>query len=106
MNVTTMDSRRTREQWRDVMDKVATGDSDIVVTRNKKPTVAIIPYGDYEMLLEQLDDIRAERMAATLYSQWQQGRIAALPWSAVKQRLKEESDVHSDDPGTSSEGVG
>lgn len=106
MNATTIDSRRTREQWRDVLDKVTTGAGDIVVTRNKKPSVAIIPYEDYEMVLEQLDDIRSERMAATLYQQWKHGRIAAVPWSEVKQRLTEQDNVHSDSLGASGKDSG
>lgn len=106
MNVTTMDSRRTREQWRDVLDKVTTGDGDVVVTRNKKPSVAIIPYADYELLLEQLDEIRSERLAAMLYQQWENGRIAAVPWSEVKQRLMETDNVHGANLSASSEDVG
>ncbi len=96
MNVTTVDSRRAREQWREVLDKVTTGEGDIIVTRNRKPTVAIIPYEDYAQVMEQLEEIRAERMAAMLYAQWEQGRIAAVPWSEAKQRLMELDHVHGD----------
>jgi prevent-host-death family protein len=106
MNAKTLDSRRTREQWREVLDKVTTGEGDIVVTRNKKPTVAIIPYEDYALVLEQLDAIRAERLAATLYQQWQQGRIAAVPWSEAKQRLAEQDNADSDNLGSSDESAG
>lgn len=106
MGATTLDSRRAREQWRDVLDKVTTGEGDIIVTRNKKPTVAIIPYEDYELMLEQLEEIRSARMAATLYGQWKSGRITAVPWSKVKQRLTEiDNEVHSDDPNTRSQGA-
>lgn len=106
MTTTTLDSRRTREQWRDVLDQVTAGGGDVVVTRNKKPTVAIIPYEDYERVLEQLDDIRSERITAMLYSQWQEGRIATVPWSEVKQRLSEQDNVQSDSLGTSGEDPG
>lgn len=107
MTATTIDSRRAREQWRDVLDKVTTGEGDIIVTRSKKPTVAIIPYEDYALMLEQLEEIRSARMAAMLYAQWKSGRITAVPWSKVKQRLTEIGDeIHSDDPGTRGEGAG
>lgn len=107
MNRITIDSRRTREQWRDVLDKVTTGEGDVVVTRSKKPMVAIIPYEDYELMSEQLDEIRSARIASTLYEQWKAGRIAAVPWSAVKQRLTEMNDeVHSDSLSASGESTG
>lgn len=107
MNAITLDSRRTREQWRDVLDKVITGEGDIVVTRNKKPTVAIIPYEDYEKVIEQLEDIRAERISAILYTQWQSGRIAAVPWSVAKNRLMElDDEIHSGSTTASVESPG
>lgn len=107
MSVITLDSRRTREQWRDVLDKVTTGEGDVVVTRSKKPMVAIIPYEDYELMSEELDEIRSARIASTLYKQWKNGRIAAVPWSEVKQRLTElDNEVQSNSLSTSGESPG
>lgn len=96
MNVTTLDSRRTREQWREVLDTVMMGESDIVVTRNQKPTAVIISYADYEMIAEQLDDIRSERDASAVYKQWKAGQLETVPWSEAKQRLRSLENVSSD----------
>lgn len=87
MSKVTMDSRSTRMKWRDVLDTVTTGAADVVVTRNSKATVAIIPFEDYEAIIEQLEEIRESRLADALIEQWQAGKIGARPWAALKATL-------------------
>lgn len=105
-----MDSRSTRTKWRDVLDTVVTGVSDVVVTRNNKETVVIIPFEDYEAILEALEELREARLADALIDQWHQGRIAARPWAAVKANLLAErgldDQVHDSDARSSRKGVG
>ncbi|MBX3013684.1 MAG: type II toxin-antitoxin system prevent-host-death family antitoxin [Caldilineaceae bacterium] len=104
MQVTTLDSRRAREQWREVLDTVMMGESDVVVTRNQKPTAVIISYADYEMIAEQLNDIRAEREAAAVYKQWKAGQLETVLWSEAKRRLRGLEDVSSDTVGEGGKG--
>lgn len=63
MTLTTVGSREARQNWRDLLDAVYTGASDIVIERNGKPIAALIPYEDYEILAELLEDVRAVRRA-------------------------------------------
>ncbi len=109
MSVLTMDSRSTRTKWRDVLDTVATGASDIVVTRNSKETVAIIPFEDYEAIAETLQELRETRLADALIDQWHQGKISAHPWAAIKANLLAErgldEPIRDSDARTSGEGV-
>ena len=46
-------SREARAKWRTVLDTVDKGTADVVVERYGKPIAAIIPYVDYEALLEE-----------------------------------------------------
>ena len=64
MTLTTIGSREARQKWRDLLDAVYAGDSDIVIERNGKPTAVLIPYEDYLALVEALDDLRAARRVA------------------------------------------
>ena len=114
MSKVTMDSRSTRMKWRDVLDTVTTGASDVVVTRNSKASVAIIPFEDYEAIIEQLEEIRESRLADALIEQWQAGKIGARPWAALKASLARadnvaegnDEQVRSNHPRTSREDAG
>lgn len=64
MTTTTLGSRAARQKWRDLLDAVYAGDTDIVIERNSKPTAVLIPYEDYLALAEVLDDLRAARRVA------------------------------------------
>jgi prevent-host-death family protein len=56
----TLDSNEARLHWRDVLDNTIAGE-DTVITRYGRPVAAVIPYGDYLALRDELARIRAER---------------------------------------------
>lgn len=60
----TMKSEEVRSQWRDVVDDILANRSEIVVERYNKPTVAIVPYAQWQAWKrarkERHDRIRAD----------------------------------------------
>jgi PHD/YefM family antitoxin component YafN of YafNO toxin-antitoxin module len=87
MPVKVLDSNKARTRWRDILDMVGSGREDVVVLRYREPTVAVIAYGDYVALREQLDDLRAARRATEAYEAWKQEPGRAKPWQEVEEEL-------------------
>lgn len=56
-----MSSDTVRRNWRDVMDYVDKG-NHVVVSRSGKPVVALIPIGDFQALINELDDLHENRL--------------------------------------------
>ena len=61
MGILTINSREARIKWRDLLDKVYAGSSDVVIERNGKPVAVLILVEDYEELKDELDDLRSAR---------------------------------------------
>jgi prevent-host-death family protein len=76
MTVQTLDSNNARARWRDIIDAARAGD-DTVIARYGKPMAAVIPYADYEALLDELDDLRAGRRAREAEEAWERDPSAA-----------------------------
>ena len=79
MTVRTLESRAARENWRDLLDAAATGQTDVIITRYGKPITAMIRYEDYVALQGELIRLRAQESEAyqtmpasesTLASEW------------------------------------
>lgn len=51
-----MKARDVRDNWRDVLDYVVSGEH-VGVTRSGKPIVAIIPWEDFQVVKEDLEDL-------------------------------------------------
>lgn len=87
MDVTTWDSRRARENWRDLLDMAAAGKADIVITRHGKPAAALIDYNDYLALQEELDELRSARRAQAALERWRLDPASGRPYSEIRQEL-------------------
>ena len=87
MTVQRFDSNRARTQWRDVLDTVAAGASDIVIERYGKPVAVVIAYDDFVALQDELDDLRAARRAAQAYEAWKNDPSRGRPWEEVEAEL-------------------
>lgn len=90
MSVLTINSREARTRWRDLLDRVLAGDSDIIIERNGKPVAAMIPIEDYEVLLDKLEDLRSARRAAKLYESWKKNPAIAQSIEDVEAELIDE----------------
>jgi prevent-host-death family protein len=86
MTITTMKSRQARQEWRNILDKVQTGE-DVMIERNGKLVAAMIPAEDYEQIQEELDDLRLARLAGVAYDDWKKhpGDVKSL--SEVRSEL-------------------
>lgn len=74
---------KAREQFADIINRVAYGGETVLVHRRRKPVAAVIPIEDLKLLEEIEDeiDIREARKAMR-----EKGR--SIPWEEVKKRLK------------------
>ena len=60
MTATVIASDHARIHWRDVLEAARLG-RDTVIEHYRRPVAAVIPYGDYLALRDELARIRAER---------------------------------------------
>jgi prevent-host-death family protein len=87
MNAKLMGAEEVRREWRAVVDSVVAGE-DVIVERYSRPTVAVIPYADYEAILEELEDLRAARRADAIRDAWLSGQVKGIPWEEAKAELR------------------
>jgi prevent-host-death family protein len=87
MNVTKLSSREARTNWRDVLDTIDKGTADVVIERYGKPIATLIPYADYEALLEELEDLRDGRLAQAAYEEYLQTPTTAQPYQEIRDEL-------------------
>lgn len=87
MTIETVNSREARVKLRDLLDKVFSRTADIVIERNGKPIAALIPIEDFEMLQDELDDLRATRRAAAAYEAWKLEPESGQPYAGVRAEL-------------------
>ena len=90
MPVQVLNANEARNKWRDLVDAVHAGQSDIIIERYGKAMVAVISYEDYLALQEELLDLRAARRAAAAYEAWKQDPSLGRPWEEIEQELAAE----------------
>ena len=76
-------SREARKEWRELLDAVMAGDSDILISRHGREIAALIPARDYYAILADLEEIRLARLAENLYESFLEGRTSAKPYEEV-----------------------
>lgn len=84
--VKVLSSDEARTHWRDIMD-VSLGGGDVVVERYGRPVVAVIPYEDYEALVDALDDLRDARVAAARIAEWEADSTTARPYDQIRAEM-------------------
>jgi prevent-host-death family protein len=83
-------SRDARTQWREILDEIMTGSSDIAITRYGKPVAVMIPAEDYESVADHLEELRLGRIAEAAYSKYLANRNNALPYEELRKDILEE----------------
>jgi prevent-host-death family protein len=73
-------SSSARQNFSDIVNRVAFGRERVLVHRGKKPMVAVMPVEDYEFLEELEDRIDIEEARKRLNE-------PTIPWSKVKKQL-------------------
>lgn len=89
MTVQTLDSHQARLRWRDMLDAAHTG-SDVIIERYGKPMATLIPYEDYQALLDELDDLREARRATAAYEAWKREPSLGRPYEEIRAELMAE----------------
>ena len=89
MTITKINSGEARIKWRDLLDQVYAGVSDVLIERSGKAVAVLIPAADYEAIRDVLDDLRSTRQAAAAYAEWQRDPSMARPWEDVETELIE-----------------
>jgi prevent-host-death family protein len=89
MTLTIVKSRQARQEWRDMLDKVQTGE-DVMIERNGKRVAAMIPAEDYEQILEQLEDMRIARRVRSAYESWKNNPDTGTPYTEFRSQLVDE----------------
>ena len=84
-------SRDARQQWRQILDDVVSGRSDITITRYGEPVAVLIPAEDYESLAEELEELRLGRIAERTYAEYLANRESAEPYEQFRGELFEEN---------------
>ena len=91
MTTKTVDSNQARNNWREMLDTVATRQVDVVITRYNKPVVTMLDYEDYLAVRDELARQRARRQAyrqlreeaaATMYAS---ERVLAREWDTPEE---------------------
>ena len=88
----TVSSREVRRILRDLLDAANKGDSDTVIERNGRPVAALIPFEDYEALMEELDELRAGWRAEAALDAWRRDPSLGQPWEDAR------ADIESGQP--------
>lgn len=83
-----MSSHEARRCWREVLDTVNTGSSDIAITRHGQPVAVMIPAADYDEILEELDELRLARLAEGIYEEYLRNRRTAVSIEQLKEELQ------------------
>ena len=96
MTIQKLDSNRARTRWRDVLDTVAAGASDIVIERYGKPVAVVIAYRDFVALQDELDDLRAARRAEAVYEEWKSDQSSARPYADFRAEMVAEGKLDGD----------
>ncbi len=87
MKTTIVSSREARTRWRDILDDVNNGVTDVVVERYGKPIVAIIAYTDFADILQGLEDLRDGRLAMAELDAWKNDPSTAQSWQEIKTEM-------------------
>lgn len=82
----TMKSHQARQGWSSLLDKTLKGE-DVVIERNGKALAVLIPIEDYELIRDELDDLRAARRAEAIYKDWKLHPENFEPWEQVRAGL-------------------
>ena len=82
-----MSSREARKNWREVLDTVMTGSSDVAITRYGQAVAVVIPADDYKALENEIDELRMARIAEKIYEEYITERESSIPFDEVRNEL-------------------
>lgn len=84
-------SGEARKRWRELLDQVASGQSDVAISRYGEVVAVLIPADDYETLAEELEEVRLSRIAEQAYAEFLAEPDGATSYEDLRAELFEES---------------
>jgi prevent-host-death family protein len=87
MTIIKIKSGEARIKWRDLLDQVYAGATDFIIERSGRDVAVLIPAKDYEVVRGALEEMRADRLAAAAYHEWQHDPSVARTWDEVEAEL-------------------
>lgn len=76
-----------RRRWREILDTVSHDGTDVGILRYGARVAVLIPAGDYELIAEQLEELRLGRIAERAYEEFLAIRESAVPYDSVREEL-------------------
>ena len=77
-----------REELTALSDRLPQTHETVTVTRRGKPVLAILPWEEYEALMETLEIMTDERLMADLRQSLKEAKAGKLiPWEQAKRKL-------------------
>lgn len=83
-------SREARKEWREILDTVMSGDSDVLISRHGQEIAVLIPASDYYAILDELDELRLGRMAEGIYQSYLEEAASTKPYEDIRDEILEE----------------
>lgn len=80
-------SREARARWREVLDILLKGDSDVAITRYGETIAVMIPAEDYAALENELEELRIARIAENIYEDYLADIDSSVSLELVKSEL-------------------
>ena len=78
-----------RDEFTSLPDRLTETHETVTVTRRGKPVLAILPWEEYEALVETLDILSDEKQVMSLRRSVAEMRAGKLiPWEQAKRKLK------------------
>ncbi len=91
MTIKVLESNQARNNWREILDTVLSGETDVVITRYHKPVATLVAYEDYLAIRDELMRRRAEQRARrqvaseTLATMIASERVLAREWNTPEE---------------------
>ena len=77
-----------RDELTSLPDKLSETHEMVTVTRRGKPVLAILPWEEYEALIETLETMADERLMASLRQSIREAKAGKLiPWERAQRKL-------------------
>lgn len=80
-------SREARRNFREMLDTVMSGRSDVAIHRHGQEVAYLISAADYHAVADELEEVRVARLAESIYEEYRAKPHSAKPYDEVKAEI-------------------